>query len=204
MEILMLTWEYPPRIIGNIALYCEKLAKKLSKDHQVTVATFDDWRAHLGIETRGNVKIVYTTAITPSTNTLTWALTFNVKLEQIIADMYFKGMRFDVMHAQEWIVIPAAIAIKKYFSIPLVISYHTFEFQRSFGIFDSYMESIDMIERQGLQYADAVIVKDIETRNQVINYTPRHKVIHVINDKDPDWVEKIINIYHRIRKLKCE
>ena len=43
MNILMLTWEYPPRIVGGIARVVHDLSKRLIKDgHDVTVVTYRD------------------------------------------------------------------------------------------------------------------------------------------------------------------
>ena len=43
MKILMLTWEYPPRIVGGIARVVNDLSKRLIKDgHEVTVVTYRD------------------------------------------------------------------------------------------------------------------------------------------------------------------
>ena len=43
MKILMLTWEYPPRIVGGIARVVHDLSKRLIKDgHEVTVITYKD------------------------------------------------------------------------------------------------------------------------------------------------------------------
>lgn len=41
MKILMLTWEYPPRIVGGIARVVHDLSGRLIKDgHEVTVITY--------------------------------------------------------------------------------------------------------------------------------------------------------------------
>ena len=43
MKILMLTWEYPPRVVGGIARVVNDLSKRLIKDgHDVTVVTYRD------------------------------------------------------------------------------------------------------------------------------------------------------------------
>ena len=46
MKILMLTWEYPPRIVGGIARVVNDLSKRLIKDgHEVTVVTYREGNA---------------------------------------------------------------------------------------------------------------------------------------------------------------
>lgn len=43
MKILMLTWEYPPRIVGGIARVVHDLSHRLIKDgHDVTVVTYKE------------------------------------------------------------------------------------------------------------------------------------------------------------------
>ena len=43
MKILMLTWEYPPRVVGGIARVVHDLSKTLLKDgHEVTVVTYKE------------------------------------------------------------------------------------------------------------------------------------------------------------------
>ena len=43
MKILMLSWEYPPRIVGGISRVVHDLSHKLVKDgHDVTVVTYRD------------------------------------------------------------------------------------------------------------------------------------------------------------------
>ena len=46
MKILMLTWEYPPRIVGGIARVVHDLSKRLIKDGpEVTVITYKEGNA---------------------------------------------------------------------------------------------------------------------------------------------------------------
>ena len=41
MKILMLTWEYPPRVVGGISRVVYDLSRTLIKDgHEVTVVTY--------------------------------------------------------------------------------------------------------------------------------------------------------------------
>ena len=46
MKILMLTWEYPPRIVGGISRVVHDLSHRMIKDgHEVTVVTYKDGNA---------------------------------------------------------------------------------------------------------------------------------------------------------------
>jgi len=46
MKILMLTWEYPPRVVGGISKVVYDLSGRLIKDgHEVTVVTYREGNA---------------------------------------------------------------------------------------------------------------------------------------------------------------
>ena len=46
MKILMLTWEYPPRVVGGISRVVYDLSRTLLKDgHDVTVVTYKEGEA---------------------------------------------------------------------------------------------------------------------------------------------------------------
>ncbi len=46
MKILMLTWEYPPRVVGGISRVVHDLSGRLIKDgHEVTVVTYREGNA---------------------------------------------------------------------------------------------------------------------------------------------------------------
>ena len=43
MKILMLSWEYPPRIVGGISRVVHDLSQRLIRDgHDVTVVTYKE------------------------------------------------------------------------------------------------------------------------------------------------------------------
>ena len=57
MKILMLTWEYPPRIVGGISRVVHDLSHRLIKDgYDVTVVTYKDGYVS-EFENDGGVKV---------------------------------------------------------------------------------------------------------------------------------------------------
>ena len=57
MKILMLSWEYPPRIVGGISRVVHDLSQRLIKDgHEVTVVTYRDGNAPYYEDDKGEMK----------------------------------------------------------------------------------------------------------------------------------------------------
>jgi glycosyltransferase involved in cell wall biosynthesis len=83
----------------------------------------------------------------------------SVELERAGSDAFHdaKGA-VDVVHAHDWIALPAAIALSHAFQSPLVVTLHSIESQRSGGSRSPYLEAIRKIEWQGAFEAARVIV----------------------------------------------
>ena len=81
MKILMLTWEYPPRIVGGIARVVHDLSKRLIKDgHDVTVITYKEGNVPYFEDDKG-VKVyrVDNYMINPN-NFIDWIMQLNFNL----------------------------------------------------------------------------------------------------------------------------
>jgi glycosyltransferase involved in cell wall biosynthesis len=75
-----------------------------------------------------------------------------------------KNLDFDIIHAHDWLTVPAALAIKRASGKPLLVHVHALEFDRSGGNTLGNSE-IGSIEKEGLVKADKIIA--------VSNYTKR-------------------------------
>ena len=135
MKILMLTWEYPPRIVGGIARVVHDLSKRLIKDgHEVTVITYREEGLPYYEDDKGvDVYRVDNYMINPN-NFTDWILQLNfnmiTKANELIAE---KG-KFDVIHAHDWLVTYSAKTLKNSYGIPLVSTIHATEAGRNSGI----------------------------------------------------------------------
>ena len=128
MKILMLTWEYPPRIVGGIARVVYDLSKRLIKDgHDVTVVTYKEGDAP-DYENDKGVKVyrVPNFEINP-TNFIDWIMQLNFNLVAKTTEIINKEGKFDVIHAHDWLVAYAAKTLKHSFDIPLVSTIHATE-----------------------------------------------------------------------------
>ena len=61
MKILMLSWEYPPRVVGGISRVVHDLSHRLTQDgHEVTVVKYKDGNVPYFEDDSHLLSIVYT------------------------------------------------------------------------------------------------------------------------------------------------
>ena len=147
MKILMLTWEYPPRIVGGIARVVHDLSKKLIRDgHEVTVVTYKEGNVPYFEDDKG-VKVyrVDNYMINPN-NFIDWILQLNFNLVAKANEIMQKEGKFDVIHAHDWLVAYAAKTLKNSYDIPIVSTIHATEAGRNSGIHDETQRYINDTE----------------------------------------------------------
>ncbi len=147
MKILMLTWEYPPRIVGGIARVVHDLSKRLIKDgHDVTVVTYRDGDTPYFENDKG-VKVyrVDNYMIRPN-NFIDWIMQLNFNMIAKSSEIIEKEGKFDVIHAHDWLVANAAKVLKHAYDIPLVSTIHATESGRNSGIHDDTQRYINDTE----------------------------------------------------------
>ena len=147
MKILMLTWEYPPRIVGGIARVVHDLSKRLIKDgHDVTVVTYREGELPYYENDKGvEVYRVDNYMITPN-NFIDWIMQLNFNLVAKASELIAKEGNFDVIHAHDWLVANAAKTLKHAYNIPLISTIHATESGRNSGIHDETQRYINDTE----------------------------------------------------------
>lgn len=147
MKILMLTWEYPPRIVGGISRVVHDLSHRLIKDgHDVTVVTYREGDLTYYENDKG-VKVyrVDNYMITPN-NFTDWIMQLNFNLISKATELINTEGKYDVIHAHDWLVTYAAKTLKQSYNIPLVSTIHATEAGRNSGIHDDVQRYINDTE----------------------------------------------------------
>lgn len=169
MKILMLTWEYPPRIVGGIARVVHDLSKRLIKDgHEVTVVTYRDnadvpeYENDKGV----NVYRVDNYMIHPN-NFIDWIMQLNFNMLSKATEIINKEGGFDVIHAHDWLVTYAAKSLKNAYNIPIVATIHATEAGRNSGIHDETQRYINDTEWLLTYEATEVIVNSNYMKNEI-------------------------------------
>ncbi len=159
MKILMLTWEYPPRVVGGISRVVHDLSQTLLKDgHEVTVVTYKDGDAPYFENDKG-VKVyrVDNYMINPN-NFIDWVMQLNFAMVAKANEIIAKEGDFDVIHAHDWLVANAAKTLKQSYNIPIVATIHATEAGRNSGIHDEAQRYINDTEWMLTYEASEVIV----------------------------------------------
>ena len=159
MRILMLSWEYPPRIVGGIARVVHDLSHNFAKQgHEVHVITYQEGETK-EFERDGDVFVHRVTNYPINANNLIdWVMQLNFCMIEKAADVIKEFGKFDVIHAHDWLVAYAAKAIKNAYDIPIVATIHATEAGRNSGIHDETQRYINDTEWMLTYEANEVIV----------------------------------------------
>ena len=135
MRILLLSWEYPPRIHGGLGRHVHALSLALARaGHEVHVVT----RPHADVpleEERDGVHVLRAhepPPILPAGDWVANALAVNTGL-QTTASRLLNDTDVDVIHAHDWLVAYAAGGIRIATGLPMVATVHATEYGRHQG-----------------------------------------------------------------------
>ncbi|MBE5805396.1 MAG: glycosyltransferase family 4 protein [Clostridiales bacterium] len=168
MKILMLTWEYPPRIVGGIARVVHDLSHKLVKQgNEVTVITYKEGDA-LEFENDKGVKVyrVNNYMIRPN-NFTDWIMQLNFNLTSKATQIINEQGKFDCIHAHDWLVAYSAKTLKDAFQIPIISTIHATESGRNSGIHDDVQRYINDTEWMLTYESTEVIVNSNYMKNEL-------------------------------------
>ncbi|WP_158598214.1 glycosyltransferase [Falsibacillus albus] len=158
LSALILSWEYPPNIVGGLSRHVHDLAKGLSKKgldvHILTTRTS-------GLPMYDLDGQVHVHRVSPmheeEENFLHWIADLNNAMIQKGIEL-FRSHSFDVIHAHDWLVGSAAKFLKKQFNIPLVTTIHATEHGRNNGINNEVQRFIHEKEQELVHLSDELIV----------------------------------------------
>ena len=168
MKILMLTWEYPPRIVGGISRVVSDLSRTLLKDgHDVTVITYRDGDSPYFEDDKG-VKVyrVDNYMINPN-NFIDWVMQMNFSMIAKANEIIQEQGKFDVIHAHDWLVAYSAKTLKNSYNIPIVATIHATEAGRNSGIHDEQQRYINDTEWMLTYESAEVIVNSNYMKNEL-------------------------------------
>ncbi|MEU8262246.1 glycosyltransferase family 4 protein [Micromonospora sp. NPDC048999] len=136
-RILMLSWEYPPVLVGGLGRHVHALSVALAAaGHEVTVVTRHAEGAPLE-EYADGVRIIRA-AEDPvrfplaTDSLLAWTMAFNHTLTRAALRAADTGA-YDVIHAHDWLVAHTAMTLREHLDLPLVSTIHATEAGRHQG-----------------------------------------------------------------------
>ena len=168
MKILMLTWEYPPRVVGGIARVVYDLSHRLIKDgHEVTVITYRDGEVPYFEDDKGVKVYRVDNYMIQSNNFIDWVLQLNFNMIEKASQIIGEQGKFDAIHAHDWLVASAAKTLKNAFDIPIVATIHATEAGRNSGIREPQQKYINDTEWMLTYEANEVIVNSNYMKNEI-------------------------------------
>jgi glycogen(starch) synthase len=146
LKILMLSWEYPPKVIGGLARAVADLSQALVEEgHEVAVVT-GDWPDCEPTEYVGGVRVYRVNQFFPKPMGFLDEVHFmNYHLTQKGIEI-LNNNHFDVIHAHDWLVAPSAKVLKHAYQTPLVATIHATEWGRNDGLHNDLQRHISDLE----------------------------------------------------------
>jgi len=148
LTVMMLTWEFPPRIIGGISPHVYYLSKSLARNGAKVYVVTCDFPGAPQHEVLDGVEVYRIDSYkNPSPDFATWVYMMNVNMQKEAAALTRRlGARVDVFHAHDWLVATGGIGLKHVFRRPLFATMHSTEIGRRNGIHSDYERMINETE----------------------------------------------------------
>lgn len=187
-KILMLSWEYPPNVVGGLARHVYGLTVQLAEmGHEVHVLT----AGHGDSPSFEKIKGVNIHRVNPvneqDDHFLSWVGGLNLAIAYK-AEQLAEEIKFDFIHAHDWLVGTAAIALKEFLSIPLLSTIHATEYGRNNGIHTEMQQFIHEKEQQLIGESNHIIVCSKYMREDLITiFQSKEEMITVI----PNGIEPL-------------
>jgi glycogen(starch) synthase len=199
MRVIIFSWEYPPRKVGQLAEYTSALATQLVKNKVETyVVTYHDFLTGAVDEASGVKTVRVSNPVRTHIGVLTWVLTLNQEVERAAANIYYQANKqIDLIDVYDWHFIPAAVTLKNALGIPFVYSVESLEDQRSPGVSSPYNMAIKSVEWLGFYEAEKVSVKSESMRDEIVRIykVPREKIKVVLPNKN-SWIKETLRLYN--------
>jgi hypothetical protein len=199
---VILTWEYPPRVVGDLAYHVEKLTLGLSKARiPASVVTCHD--SSFRFEKRSELLDIYwaSNPVESHISVITWCLTLNSEVERITSNIFYeRADRIDLLDIHDWHFVSAGASIKRALGIPFIFTIHSLEGQRSPDSSTPLSSCISGLESLGVVESDLVIAKTEPMKEEIVKSCPipSTKVV-IINTTDPSWVREVVKLYRRVK-----
>lgn len=189
VRVMMLSWEYPPRVVGGLARAVCGLSRALvARGVEVTVLTLGEAGSPFREEDRGVEVIRVRNGFPSSPDLIPTIAHFNFDLIQAAVPLMETG--FDLIHAHDWLVAYAARTLKHGYRLPLVATLHATEHGRNQGLHTPLQRYIHDMEWTLTYEAWRVILCSEAMREEAsrLFHLPGDKTLVLPNGIEPDEV----------------
>ncbi|AIY46049.1 MULTISPECIES: glycosyltransferase family 4 protein [Mycolicibacterium] len=197
MKILMVSWEYPPVVVGGLGRHVHHLATALAEaGHEIVVLsrrpTDTDPSTHPSTDEVSEGVRVVAAAQDPhefefGTDMMAWTLAMGHSMVRTgLAVKDNSGDRWvpDLVHAHDWLVAHPAIALAEYFDVPLVSTIHATEAGRHSGwVSGPISRQVHAVESWLVRESDSLITCSASMSDEITQlFGPELSEIRVIRN----------------------
>lgn len=198
MKVLFLARKFSDG--DDVSEYVKYLTETLvQKGHEATVLAFDDG-SHFSVHE--DVDVVRTDLHYEGDSLYSWSMMLNNEMKQIAREI-IEDEGYDVVHANDWLTVPGATALREHLEVPFVLTVHSTENERGFS--DPNSPVISELEWKGCNKADKVLVHSEDTFNSLIHDldVSEEKILfeEAISES---WPETALNTYSELTKSEIE
>ncbi|KYG32076.1 1,4-alpha-glucan branching protein domain-containing protein [Alkalihalobacillus trypoxylicola] len=191
-KILMLSWEFPPMMVGGLSRHVFDLSKKLvKKGHEVHVIT-THIEGYPAYERNQDIHVHRIKSYQPKAeNFFDWVGSLNFAMVAAVEKLS-RAITFDIIHAHDWLVCVAAKSLKKQLQKPLLVTIHATEHGRNHGIHNSLQFDINQKEWELTYEADRLIVCSRYMYKEVIDIfsLPKEKIAIIPNGVEYESLQR--------------
>ena len=187
MKILVLAWEFPPRLVGGIARHVAELYPEIvALDYEIHLITVEVDKAAT-YEVIEGIHI-HRVSVAHGHDFFHWVANMNESMEAYGKNLIAELGYFDLIHAHDWLVGDSAIALKHSFKIPLIATIHATEYGRNNGIYQERQKYIHEQEQTLVYNAWRVIVCSQYMRYEIerVLRSPWDKIDVIYNGIRPE------------------
>ncbi|NEO82673.1 MAG: glycosyltransferase family 4 protein [Spirulina sp. SIO3F2] len=190
-RILVLSWEFPPRIVGGISRHVAELYPEIvTLGYEIHLITVEFGNAPTQEVVEGIH--VHRVPVAAGHDFFHWVVNMNESMGAYGGQLLTEG-GFQLIHGHDWLVGDAAIALKHAFKLPLIATIHATEHGRHNGIYTDVQRHIHRKECNLAFNAWRVIVCSQYMKQEICRAlgAPLNKVDVVYNGIR--WQKKQIN-----------
>jgi len=185
MKIAMIGWEYPPFKVGGLGTHCYGLTNGLAQKGVV----IDFYMPKTKQKVKSNHKRIQIIEVGE-----TQVFPYDRPEEKELGGQFFESVyrynnlivqrvkgNYDLIHGHDWLTMKAGVQLKEKLGIPLVLTIHSTEYDRS-GWLNPNQWFID-IEQEGMKNADQLIaVSELTKKVMIEKYGISSNKVQVIHN----------------------
>lgn len=191
MKVLMLSWEYPPHMVGGLGQHVYDISRYLVRqgvEPHIITPRVENQPDHETLDGVFIHRVGNPISEASPDDFKGWTFTFNSEAIREAVRLNSQTGGFDIIHAHDWMVAYAGRSVSKIFSVPLITTIHATEYGRNLGLHNRTQREINEIEKNLALEADQIICCSQYMQGEICSlFGVRREAIKIIpNGVEPE------------------